>query len=82
MCCLGFCSKAFGATDKQIVEKDMPYSIGENWKKNNLPEWLNDSLAVDLLSDINDNINSSDDYKVKKIYAIFAEHGIKVKFIH
>lgn len=80
MCCLGFCALAHGFTTRQIVGKSFLYELNKG--DDLLPEWMTESTDVGQLTHVNDSPKYTDEHREERIIAIFAKHGIKVRFTH
>jgi len=91
MCCLGFASKACGATDDEIKGLDFPppYFID----KYGLPKWMclspkfehlcvDEGLAPPLrATSINDTVHISDSERESELIKLFNYNGIELSFI-
>lgn len=93
MCCLGFYAKACLIPESKLednstlaevnyeLSKSNEYSVWDTILLDNKRKFNDDSyLAEDLMS-VNDNRETTDDQKEKKIKKMFAENGITVKFV-
>jgi len=97
MCCVGILGKALGVPKKFLLEiptaddispsrSDGSYKPHSKW-----PSWLykhneTDGVAsatqdAGFLYNVNDDLDTTDEYKQKRITTIFKRHGIDVKFI-
>ena len=88
MCCLGFYMKKCGLTDEQIKGIPDPISLSQNMQIPKKAHWLignggyKNSKDAMRLMDINDNLESLEEYKEKSITKIFSKHDVQVKFIN
>ncbi len=81
-CCLGFFANACGLSDRQIVNCHELSDVSEVSTKGATDDW--NSLPIGLLGDImetNDNGNTSDEQREKKLTKLFKKAGHEIVFV-
>lgn len=79
MCCLGFVCLALGASENDILGKQMPFSEGV---PRIFPKWLNDGPDLYTLSFVNDSNSISETEREKTIIETCAKHDLEIEFIN
>lgn len=85
-CCLGFYARACGVPLKNIVDVSLPNELYSEESPLAIPSLVNkkdgeDLKIVEHFTDVNDDTESTDETKIKKITSLFKRIGVKVNFV-
>lgn len=84
MCCLGFYGKACGILKKEMRGMQEPDEVGQKFE--DAAPWLFDGVSgpsgvCATLMRENDTVGGVGRDRERKVKELFAEHGVKVKFV-
>lgn len=84
MCCLGFACAAMGVPPVEMLERDLPVSVGMEIPLLNRPLPDGDFCDTDFTCravDINDARGTSDEDRERALTDLFAAAGIALRFV-
>lgn len=86
-CCLGFVATQLGVPDEELLGRDTPSSIGfahqakvQGVLTQSCDPGIDSSFAYAAMC-INDDRDTSDEYKMRELSALAARHGFAMVFV-